>query len=96
MDRTPPGRVRGLQLSDSELGLGPGLTWDDPVENGSGVVSFRVSLDKGPQLVVPHDPEGSNAFSLEGLRAGSHMVKIVAVDRAGNRGRPATIRFRTS
>jgi hypothetical protein len=98
-DRTPPGRVHALAaaLAAPEGTLKLVIAWEDPRESGSGIASFRVSLDRGSQHVVGHDPEATDANMLELARprAGKHTVTVVAVDRAGNRSRPATLRFRS-
>jgi hypothetical protein len=64
------------------------VRWDVPVERGSGVVSYRVSLDGGSSQTVRE-----REIVLSGLSAGAHFVSISAVDRAGNRGLATIRRF---
>jgi gametolysin peptidase M11 len=64
------------------------VRWELPFERGSGVATYRVSLDGGPVQSV-RDRE----FVLTGLSTGAHFVSVFAVDRAGNRGLATIQRF---
>jgi hypothetical protein len=64
------------------------VRWDVPVERGSGVASYRVSLDGGAAQTVRE-----RELVLSGLSAGAHFVSVSAVDRAGNRGLATIRRF---
>jgi Gametolysin peptidase M11 len=64
------------------------VRWEEPFERGSGVASYRVSLDGGVAQTV-RDRE----LVLSGLSAGAHFVSVSAVDRAGNRGLATIRRF---
>ena len=92
-DRTPPGAVRNLAAARGEDGLGLQLTWGEPRETGSGVVAYRVTLDKRVRMSEPYDPRGLDELALPALAAGRHVATVVAVDRAGNRSRAATVHF---
>ena len=64
------------------------VRWEEPFERGSGVATYRVSLDGGPMQSVR---ERELVFT--GLSTGAHFVSVSAVDRAGNRGLAAVQRF---
>jgi len=64
------------------------VRWDVPVERGSGVASYRVSLDGGAAQTVRE-----RELVLSGLSTGAHFVSVSAVDRAGNRGLATIRRF---
>jgi hypothetical protein len=64
------------------------VRWEAPFERGSGVVSYRVTVDGGRAQVV-RDRE----FFLRDLAAGAHFVSVSAIDRAGNRGLATIKRF---
>jgi Gametolysin peptidase M11 len=70
------------------------LTWRNAVERGSGVARYIVSLDgRAPVSIRERAYPDRNSILFEALTTGAHTVRIVAVDRAGNRGRPAVRRF---
>jgi hypothetical protein len=70
------------------------VTWHDSFERGSGIAEYRISVDRAPAVSITQSmyPE-LNAAPIAGLRRGTHTISIVAVDRAGNRSRPAIRRF---
>jgi hypothetical protein len=70
------------------------VTWHDSFEQGSGIAEYRVSVDRAPAVSITQStyPE-LNAASIADLRRGAHTITIVAIDRAGNRSRPAIRRF---
>jgi gametolysin peptidase M11 len=85
LDQTAPGRVAIAQPSARAGRLK--LSWDASADSGSGVAHYDVTLDgrragstSAQQLTVP-------------ATKGSHVVGIVAIDRAGNRGRATSRRF---
>jgi hypothetical protein len=70
------------------------VTWRDSNERGSGIAEYRMSIDGAPAVSVTQSiyPE-LNAAPIADLRRGAHTLTIVAIDRAGNRSRPAIRRF---
>ena len=70
------------------------MTWRDSNERGSGIAEYRMSIDGGPAVSVTQSiyPE-LNAARIADLPRGAHTITIVAIDRAGNRSRPAIRRF---
>lgn len=64
------------------------VRWEEPFERGSGVLSYRVSVD-GAKATVLKDRE----LLLNGLAPGAHFVSVWATDRAGNRGLASVRRF---
>ena len=70
------------------------VTWHDSFEQGSGIAEYRISVDRAPAMSITQSiyPE-LNAAPIAGLRRGAHTITIVAIDRAGNRSRPAIRRF---
>jgi hypothetical protein len=67
------------------------VRWELPFERGSGVASYRVSVD-GSRAQVVRERE----LVLRELTAGPHFVSVSAVDRAGNRGLATIRRFEVS
>jgi hypothetical protein len=67
------------------------VRWDVPFERGSGVASYRISVDGGRVQVVRE-----RELVLRDLAAGAHFVSVSAVDRAGNRGLATIRRFEVS
>jgi hypothetical protein len=70
------------------------VTWQDSLERGSGIAEYRISIDGAPAVSITQSiyPE-LNAARIADLRRGAHTLTIVAIDRAGNRSRPAVRRF---
>ena len=70
------------------------MTWHDSLERGSGIVEYRLSIDGAPAVSITQSmyPE-LNASPIADLPRGAHTITIVAIDRAGNRSRPAIRRF---
>lgn len=93
-DRTRPRPPQLLSVRsspyDSEL---VDVAWDGSKEGGSGVDRYLVSIDGRPPLVARRGERADGALSLARPSRGRHVVKVIAVDRAGNRSRPATRRF---
>jgi Gametolysin peptidase M11 len=85
LDDTAPGRVTIAQPS-TRAGRTK-FSWDASADAGSGVATYDLTLDgrragttAAQQLTMP-------------VARGRHVVGIVAVDRAGNRGRSTSRRF---
>jgi hypothetical protein len=88
-DRTSPRPPEILGPRDTgAVGSNVRVRWEEPVERGSGVASYSVTLDGGKATVVK-----GRELVLNGLAAGPHFVSVWAVDRAGNRGLAAVRRF---
>jgi hypothetical protein len=92
-DRTAPARPRILTPAAGTLrGRRVRVTWTQSAERGSGVSHYEVRLDAGAPRRVDADfrvPERAT-FAVS---PGRHAIRIVAVDRAGNRGAAAVRRF---
>jgi len=71
------------------------LSWAEPKESGSGVFRYEVFLDGKPAATVQLEglTLGTAAY-VKRPKKGTHLVGVVAVDRAGNRSKLATKRFR--
>jgi hypothetical protein len=65
------------------------VTWESATDVGSGVASYDVSLDGRLVKRVPADFKLPTEASVRASRAGKHVVRVVAIDRAGNRSKPA-------
>jgi hypothetical protein len=94
-DKTPPKRplivfpgAHVRRWADTQV------TWRDSNERGSGIAEYRLSIDGAPAVSVTQSiyPE-LNAARIADLPRGAHTITIVAIDRAGNRSRPAIRRF---
>ncbi len=95
-DRTPPklpriDEPRGLVRTTGTRRLL--VEWESAVELGSGVEHYEVWIDDGPRRIVANDFRIGNRTIFTKPRPGRHGVRIVAVDRAGNRSLPALSRF---
>ena len=94
-DRTRPSRPRIRAVSRTAV------TWGAAAEAGSGVAAYEVSVDRrparrvtaavtiGPSLSIP----AQLRLRYARLGRGRHRVRVVAVDRAGNRSRVASRAF---
>jgi hypothetical protein len=69
------------------------VTWQEPVERGSGVAYYQVRLDGRAPVRVQAGFAQSPIARLRKPRPGRHTISVTAVDRAGNRSRTATRRF---
>jgi hypothetical protein len=83
-------RLRARAIRKSRIRL----TWDSPRERGSGVRSYEVRLD-GNAVQIVDAAQALYRWQVT-IRAprGVHRVAVVAIDRAGNRGRAASARVR--
>lgn len=92
LDRTAPGRPR---LRARAAGGGRvRLTWSRTTERGSGVRSYAIVADGRTVTTIDGTlPSGIWEATLR-LRRGWHRVGVFGTDRAGNRGRAATVRLR--
>jgi hypothetical protein len=80
LDRKRPSTPRARALDHAWL------SWSRSSDSGSGIAFYRVSLD-GKLLATTADL----GTALPTLGHGGHRVTVVAVDRAGNRSRPAVV-----
>jgi Gametolysin peptidase M11 len=90
-DKTPPARVdifapvKKLQTRKLDV------EWGRASESGSGIARYEVRVDGKLRATVAGD--GARQALLPRPAKGRHTVSVVAVDRAGNRGRAATSTF---
>jgi Gametolysin peptidase M11 len=94
-DSTPPARPHILTPGASvRRGSRPlDVTWAPSRERGSGLARYEVSLDGGSPVVVTADFRIGLRALLARPAAGRHTLRVVAVDRAGNRGAAAVRRL---
>lgn len=85
-DRVPPSPPRLVALNRIAGRLR--VSWGPARETGSGVAYYAVSVDRRRPLRVDGDAANLSVM-VRRIVAGVHIVRVVAVDRAGNRGRPA-------
>lgn len=78
--RTMRGRVR--------------LSWDPASERGSGVETYTVLADGRTVRTLDGQIPYLNSSTVVRLPRGVHRVGVFATDRAGNRGRAASVRVR--
>jgi hypothetical protein len=93
VDRTPP-----AAFAVSAPGAGatvrvrrPTVTWSAPTDAHSGLALYRVLVDGRLDRVVSSSGNATRIARL--LPRGSHTVRVVAVDRAGNARATAIVRF---
>lgn len=67
--------------------------WEPSTDDGSGVDHYAVSLDGRVVATVAADFKRPTQTSVRAKTLGSHTLRVVAVDRAGNKSRPASARF---
>ena len=82
--RAPRVAVRGRNRTVS-------VSWSKPVENGSGVAHYEITVDGRPPTEVA--VARGRTLRLGGLARGQHRVSVAAIDRAGNRGAPGRRTF---
>jgi hypothetical protein len=91
-DTTKPGRPSiyspGALLRTRKLDV----QWGRAAETGSGLNTYRISVDGKVRATVAAD--APRQVVLPRPKRGLHVVSIVAVDRAGNRSRASTLKFR--
>jgi hypothetical protein len=93
-DRTPPSRPRFLTPGTTVRGRGAlAVTWRPSVETGSGLARYEVSLDGRPAVQVAVDFRIGERARLARPARGRHVLRLVAIDRAGNRSAAAVRRF---
>jgi hypothetical protein len=66
------------------------VTWESASDDGSGVGHYDVSFDGKLVKQVVADFKFPTQASVRATRAGRHTVRVVAVDRAGNRSAAAS------
>jgi hypothetical protein len=66
------------------------VTLDAPRESGSGIARYAITLDRRAAFSVGNDMAGEPVQMGKPL-AGTHTVRVMVVDRAGNRS-PAAVR----
>jgi hypothetical protein len=86
LDTTPPGPSALKRPVSVRKGLR--LAWSTPLERGSGVDRYELYLD-GHRVATT----GATSATVPEPVGGAHTVRVVAVDRAGNRGRATLRRF---
>jgi hypothetical protein len=82
-DQTPP---RAPHVSASIVDGRFRVVWEDAHETGSGVAQYVVSVDGGAAVRFGADLTQEPIVVGRAL-PGSHTVRVVAIDRAGNRSR---------
>ena len=94
LDQTPPAPPRILTpAARTARRASLEVTWEAPVETGSGVAAYEVSLDGRAAVAVQPSAAQSPLAIFRMPARGAHRVAIRAVDRAGNRGKAAVRRF---
>ncbi len=88
-DRTPPAVPRIVGIAQT---VSLGVEWSTPRDTGSGLERYEISLDGRARSAA----ETSNAATFGLPRPGRHTLRLVAIDRAGNRSAPATRSFTVS
>jgi hypothetical protein len=90
-DTVPPKAPRvSTSIADGRLRI----TWEDAVETGSGVAHYDVKVDGGAAVRFGADLTQEPIVVGRAL-PGAHTVRVVAVDRAGNRSRASVRRIET-
>jgi hypothetical protein len=93
-DRTAPGRPRYVTPAPARAPRGRRVevTWTPGSERGSGVARYELRLDgRPPQQIVSDFRIGERA--VVAASPGRHTLRLVAVDRAGNRSAAAVRHF---
>jgi gametolysin peptidase M11 len=88
LDRTPPARVTLDAPATVVRSASVHVQWEPGADAGSGVDHYVVSLD-ARRRQVRADFTLPTAWTFAPVSPGRHIVSVVAVDRAGNRGKPA-------
>ncbi len=89
IDLTPPPEIQSFSwnFSGSRIILG----WREPVDSGSGIASYRVSVGSMPGAIdlFSGTIENESVFSYEAAPGTVYFFSVSAVDKAGNAGAPA-------
>ena len=90
-DTVPPKAPRvTASIADGRLRV----SWEDSIETGSGVAHYDINVDGGAAVRFGADLTQEPIVVGRAL-PGAHTLRVVAVDRAGNRSRPAVRRIET-
>jgi len=92
LDRTAPGRP-SIDVSALRRGR-VRVTWDPAPEQGSGVQTYTVVADGRAVRTLDGQVPYLNSSATLRLGRGAHRLGVFATDRAGNRGRVASVRVR--
>ncbi len=90
-DKTPPGRVDIYSPLKTLRTRKLDVQWGRAAERGSGIARYEIRLDRKLRASVEGD--APRQVILPRPARGRHAVSVVAVDRAGNRGRAASSSF---
>jgi hypothetical protein len=92
LDRVPPAAPR---LTVRTTGRGRfRVTWDPPLERGSGVETYTLLVDGRAVRAVDGQVPYLNSIATLRLPRGAHRIGVFATDRAGNRGRTSVVSVR--
>ena len=92
IDRTPPGRTEVYTPTGTVRGR-LDVQWGRASETGSGLSAYQVRLD-GKLRATVGAASGQRRTTLAKPKRGRHVLTVAAVDRAGNRGKAGSTRFK--
>jgi hypothetical protein len=92
IDRTPPGRTE-VYSPGGTIRKRLDVQWGRANELGSGLSYYEVRLD-GKLRAKVGAASGQRRTTLAKPKRGRHVLTVAAVDRAGNRGKAGSTRFR--
>ncbi len=92
IDRTPPGRTEVYSPTGTVRGR-LDIQWGRASESGSGLARYEVRLD-GKLRASVAAASGQRRTALPKPKRGRHVLTVAAVDRAGNRGKAGSTRFK--
>ncbi len=82
LDHSPPSAPELSAPTDSTL------TWKMPRDAGTGISGYRASIDNGPTQTLTQPTLDLSTFA-----SGDHIVRVTAIDYAGNTSKTTTLRF---
>jgi len=69
------------------------VDWQGSSDDGSGVARYELSIDGATSRTIPADFRLGDHLQVPRPRPGRHGLRMVAIDRAGNRSSVAVRRF---
>jgi len=90
IDTTPPTTPTNIKMITPDTDLTPTFTWQAATDEVSGVNYYEVSIDDAPYINIGKVTEYTQPTELS---LGDHIFRVRAVDKAGNIGKPGSLRF---
>jgi predicted phage tail protein len=89
-DITPPTTPTNIEMTTPDTDRTLTFTWEAATDEISGVAYYEVSIDDALYTNIGNVTEYTHGIE---LALGDHIFRVRAVDKAGNIGKPGSLRF---